>query len=172
MKRIAPSAKLLTRKFWRFNFAKLALLAAIFILGSGAGIAITSTITFHPANVASREFIDISAPNPEICAQYGASAMVIDARFFVTMNPFHVFVSQSNLKPGCVLRMGNWQILEQRRLITADQVRDCRNSMNTFGFIGELENSPDIRCVYQNDNSQNLFLNQPGLPPPPSTENF
>jgi Protein of unknown function (DUF3172) len=32
-----------------------------------------------PQNVASRDFIDRAAPNPELCVQYGASAMVMDA---------------------------------------------------------------------------------------------
>jgi len=28
--------------------------------------------------------------------------------------------------------------LEQRNLVTSDQVRDCKNRMNTFGFTGDL----------------------------------
>jgi hypothetical protein len=66
------------------------------------------------------------------------------------------------MRPGCILRRNNWAILEQKGLVSSDQVRDCKNRMNTFGFTGVLEGSPRIDCVYQNDAAGNLFLNQPG----------
>lgn len=157
-----------------FNYATIAILGGIFILGIGVGIGFSSTATFTPSNVASRDFIDRAAPNPELCVQFGASAMVMDTRVYVTLNPFNVYVSQPAMRPGCVLRSNNWSILEQRRLVTSEQVRDCKNRMNTFGFTGTLDGQPDIRCIYQNDAAQNLFLNQPGLAPPiaPENENF
>ncbi|WP_427161479.1 DUF3172 domain-containing protein [Aliinostoc sp. HNIBRCY26] len=145
-----------------FNFTTIAILAGVFVLGIGIGIAFSSTATFTPSNVASRDFIDTKAPNPEICVQYGASAMVMDARLFVTLNPFNVYVSQPSMRPGCVIRQNNWAILEQRKLVSSDQVRECKNRLNTFGFTGTLDEKPDIRCIYQNEAGQNFFLSQPG----------
>ena len=155
-----------------FNYTSIAILGGVFILGVGVGIAFSSTATFSPQNVASRDFIDRAAPNPDLCVQYGASAMVMDTRLFVTLNPFNVYVSQPIMKPGCVLRTNNWAILEQKKLVTGDQVRECKNRMNTFAFTGNLESSPQINCVYQNDAAQNFFLNQPGTVAPPETDKF
>jgi Protein of unknown function (DUF3172) len=157
-----------------FNYTTIAILAGVFILGIGIGIAFSSTTTLTPSNVASREFIDTKAPNPEICVQYGASAMVMDARLFVTLNPFNVYVGQPSMRPGCVIRQNNWAILEQRKLVTSQQVSDCKNRLNTFGFTGDLESEkPDIRCIYQNEAAQNFFINQPGaVTSPQETERF
>ena len=156
-----------------FNYTSLAIMAGILILGIGIGIAFSSTATISPANVVSREVIDRSAPNPELCVQFGASAMVTDMRVFITMNPFNVYVTQPSMRPGCVLRQNNWSILEQKQLVSSEQVSDCKRRMNTFGFTGDLNSKPDIKCVYQNEAADNLFLNQPGaLGPKPETDNF
>jgi len=155
-----------------FNYTSIFVLAGVFILGIGIGIAFSSTATLSPSNVASRDFIDQSAPNPELCVQYGASAMVMDTRLFVSLNPFNVYVAQPSLRPGCVMRSNNWSILEQRRLISSQQVRDCKNRMNTFAFTGDLGSSPEINCVYQNDSARNFYLNQPGAVAPRETERF
>ena len=157
-----------------FNFTTIAIMGGVLILGIGIGIAFSSTTTLAPSNVASREFIDTKAPNPEICVQYGASAMVMDARLFVTLNPFNVYVSQPSMRPGCVLRQNNWALLEQRKLVTNDQVRDCKNRLNTFGFTGNLDSGqPDIRCIYRNEAAQNFFTAQPGaVGTPQETDRF
>lgn len=156
-----------------FNLTTIFILAAVFIIGVGVGIGFSSTASLNPENVASREVIDRSAPNAELCIQYGASAMVTDMRVFLTLNPFNVYITQPRLRPGCVLRRNNWAILEQRKLVTSEQVRDCKNRMNTFGYTGVLESSPDISCIYQNDGAGNLFLNQPGtVGPKPETDEF
>jgi hypothetical protein len=157
-----------------FNFTTIAILGGVLVLGIGIGIAFSSTATLTPSNVASREFIDTRAPNPELCVQFGASAMVMDARLFVTLNPFNVYVAQPNMRPGCVLRQNNWAILEQRKLVTSDQVRECKNRLNTFGFTGSLDSEkPDIRCIYQNEAGQNFFLSQPGaVGPNQETDRF
>jgi hypothetical protein len=157
-----------------FNFTTTAVLAGVFILGIGIGIAFSSTTTLTPSNVASREFIDTKAPNPEICVQYGASAMVMDARLFVTLNPFNVYVAQPSMRPGCVIRQNNWALLEQRKLVSSQQVNECKNRLNTFGFTGNLESEkPDIRCIYQNEAAQNFFINQPGaVSQPQETDRF
>ncbi len=158
--------------FSAFNYTSIALLAGVFILGIGVGIGFSSTATLSPSNVASREFIDASAPNPELCVQYGASSMVMDTRLFVSLNPFNVYVAQPSLRPGCVLRTSNWDILAQRKLVTSEQVRECKQRMNTFAFTGDLGSSPDIDCVYQNDSAKNFYLNQPGSVAPQESERF
>jgi hypothetical protein len=157
-----------------FNISTIAILAGVLVLGIGIGIAFSSTTTLTPSNVASREFIDNKAPNPELCVQFGASAMVMDARLFVTLNPFNVYVAQPSMRPGCVLRQNNWAILEQRRLVSSDQVRECRQRLNTFGFTGNLDSeNPDIRCIYQNQAAQNFFTSQPGaVTQPRETDRF
>lgn len=156
-----------------FDYKTIAALLAIFIMGVGVGIAFSSTATLNPENVASREVIDRSAPNPELCVQYGASAMVTDMRVFVTLNPFNVYVTQPSMRPGCVLRRNNWAVLEQRKLVNSEQVRDCKNRMNTFGYTGDLGSDPEIKCVYQNEAADNFFLNQPGtVGPKPETDSF
>lgn len=149
-----------------FNSTSIAILCGVFILGIGVGIAFSTTASSSPENIASREVIDRSAPNPDICAQYGASAIVTDTRVFVTLNPFTVYVSQPSVKPGCVLRTNNWAVLEQRKLITSDQVRECKNRMNTFGYTSALENTPEIDCLYKTDADKNKFFNQPGVGAP------
>ncbi len=63
-----------------FNSTSIAIICGVFILGIGVGIVFSSNASTDPANVASREVIDRSAPNPDICAQYGASAIVTDTR--------------------------------------------------------------------------------------------
>ena len=152
----------------------LAILSGVFILGIGIGIAFSSLASSGPENVATREFIDRAALNPEICVQYGASAITMDTRVFVTLNPFSVYISQPKMQPGCVLRSSNWEVLRQRNLISGDQLRECKNRMNTFGFTGTLESSPQISCIYQNDAAQNLFLNQSGSggAPLPESDKF
>lgn len=140
-----------------------AIVAAAVVIGIALGMGLSSNATSSPENVASRQYIDEMAPSSQICVQYGASAVTMDARFFVTFNPFSVYVSRPVMQPGCVLRRTDWAILEQKNLLTNDQERECKNSMNTFGFTGALENSPRIDCVYRNDAAGNLFLTQAGM---------
>lgn len=155
------------------NYTSLAVVGGVFILGIGIGIFISSGTAAGTGSVVSLKEIDTVAPNPEVCVQFGASAIAMDTRVFLTLNPFNVYVSQPKMQPGCVLRSSNWEVLRQRNLISADQVRECKNRMNTFGFTGNLESSPQINCIYQNDSAQNFFLNQPGVgAPPPESEKF
>ena len=154
------------------NYTLAAICAGIFVLGIGIGIALSSGQSVNSPNIASREGIDRSAPNAELCVQYGASAIVSDMRIFLTLNPFSVYVTQPVMRPGCVLRRNNWSLLEQKRLIGREQVRECKNRMNTFGFIGDLDSSPEIDCIYQNDSAGNLFVNPEGAVNPRETEKF
>lgn len=145
---------------FRFNTLILAIIGAAILLGIVIGVSFSSVATSDPENVANRSFIDSSAPNADICVQYGASAIVTDACLFVTLNPFKVYVTQPRMLPGCVLRSSDWAILQQKNLVTSEQVSDCKKRLNTFAFTGKLENSPDISCVYQNDAAENLFISQ------------
>ncbi|MFZ9739621.1 MAG: DUF3172 domain-containing protein [Prochlorotrichaceae cyanobacterium] len=154
------------------NPATLGILGGIFIAGVGVGIAFSSSTNFTPENVVSREAIDRAAPNPELCAQYGASSIAVDVRMFVTLNPFNAYVAQPTMRPGCVLRSNNWSILEQRGLVSNQDVRECKNRMNTFGFVGALEAEPEIECIYQNDAAKNLFLDRGIDGAPPESERF
>lgn len=147
---------------FKINLASLAIFGVVFLLGMGIGIGFSSTASFSPKNVASREVIDRSAPNTELCVQFGASAVVSDLRVFLTLNPFNVYVTQPVMQPGCVIRSNNWSVLQQMKAISPEQERACKNRMNTFAFTGSLEASPKISCVYQNDSAGNFFINQPG----------
>jgi hypothetical protein len=152
----------------------LFIVAAVFVLGIGLGVLFSSSTSAPVGNISTRYDLDKMAPSAEICAQYGASAVTMDVRAFVTLNPIAVYISRPKTEPGCVLRSSNWAILQQRNLIDQKQVNECRTRMNTFGFVGDLDDrDTKVDCVYQNDAAQNLFLNQPGVGVPPSeTERF
>lgn len=154
------------------DVAKAAILASVFVVGVVVGLALNLTTSSNPTTIDSSLQIDRKAPNPEICQQFGASAIVTDMRVFLTLTPFSVYLTQPRMQPGCVLRRTNWAILEQKKLVDSEQVRDCKRRMNTFGFIGTLEGKPKIDCVYQNDAAGNLFLDQQGGSTRPETDNF
>ncbi|KAG0582291.1 hypothetical protein M758_3G048500 [Ceratodon purpureus] len=137
------------------------ILAGIFVLGMGAGITVDTVLNVEPNNVASREVIDRQTPNPDVCIANGMSAMVLDQRLFISFNPFNVYVSQTEVKPGCVLRQSNWNVLEGRGLVSSDEVRACKRNMNTFGFVGDLRQAPEISCVYHSESAENQFLKDP-----------
>ena len=64
-----------------------ALLAGVFVLGIGAGVAFDNTLSFDRDNVASIEMVDRLSPNNQACAAYGSSAIVYDQRVFMSFNP-------------------------------------------------------------------------------------
>ncbi len=74
---------------------------------------------------------------------------------------FNVYVSQTEVKPGCVLRQSNWQVLESRGLVNSAEVQACKRNMNTFGFVGDLRQAPEISCVYHSETAENQFLKDP-----------
>lgn len=134
------------------------------MIGIVIGMAFSTTANNSTQNVASREVIDRSVPDPQLCQQFGASAIVSDMRVYLTLNPFNVYVTQPTMEPGCVLRRNNWSVLEKRQAVTNEQVKNCKNRMNTFGFTGKIDSaSRVVDCVYQNDAAGNLFLNKPGM---------
>lgn len=155
------------------DVAKAAILASVFVLGIVVGIALNFSNNSNLETIDSRAEIDQQAPNAELCQQFGASAIVSNVRFYLTLNPFNVFVTQPVMEPGCVLRQNNWSLLEKQNLVSNEQVKDCKRRMNTFGFTGVLEGSPKINCIYQNDSMGNLFLNKSGnVNVRPESDNF
>lgn len=138
-----------------------AFVAGAFILGMGAGIWFDSEVTFAPNNVASTVLVDTKTPNSEVCMANGYSSMVFDERIFVSFNPFNVYVSQPEVKPGCVLRRANVNVLESRGLVDQGQVQACKRNMNTFAFVGDLAGTPQVSCVYHSEEAENQFLRNP-----------
>lgn len=153
------------RDGWRLpDSVSKALLAGVFVLGVGLGVTVDSQVNTNPRDLASRDAIDQAAPNPTLCAKLGASAMAFDQRVFVSFNPFNVYVSQADVKPACVLRDSNVvPVLKARGLINDDEVRACKNNMNTWAFVGNLEETPQLSCVYRSRDAQNEFLSNPKI---------
>eukprot|EP00877_Chromochloris_zofingiensis_P013823 jgi/Chrzof1/8695/Cz03g20240.t1 len=138
-----------------------ALLAAAFVTGLGTGVYFDNEINVSPSQVASTEIIDRRTPNSEVCMAYGYSAMVFDQRVFVTYNPFNLYVTQPEVKPGCILRRSNVGVLEKDKLVTDKQVESCKRRMNTFGFVGDLKEDPEVSCVYHSEEAENQYLLNP-----------
>jgi hypothetical protein len=140
-----------------FNMANAAVLAGVLVVGIGIGSAVTSTTQGNQGNIASSQQLDMAVPDPEFCKQWGASAFVMDIELYTTMNPSSSFVTQPTLQPGCVIRRENWSVLQKEGAVTAEQMRDCKQRMNTFAYIGSIRDKPVVRCVYQTDISGNKF---------------
>lgn len=139
-----------------------ALLAGVFVLGIGTGVTVDSQINTNPKDLASRDAVDKNAPNPTLCTTYGASAMAFDQRVFVSFNPFNVYVAQADVKPACVLRPSNVvSVLKERNLLNNDEIRACKNNYNTWAFVGDLNDQPQLSCVYKSEDAQNEFLEDP-----------
>lgn len=151
------------RDGWRLPDAvSKSLLAGIFILGVGLGVTVDSAINTNPKDLASRDAIDQAAPNSKLCATMGSSAMAFDQRVFVSFNPFNVYVAQADVKPACVLRQSNVvPILKGKKLINDKEVFACKANMNTWAFVGDLDNTPQLSCVYKSEDAQNEFLSNP-----------
>ena len=136
----------------------IAVLAGVLVLGVGIGSAITSTTQGGSGNIASQQQLDMAVPDPEFCRQWGASAFVIDIEMYTTLNPSTSFVTQPALQPGCVIRRENWSLLQKQGAITNEDVRECKQRMNTFAYIGSIRDNPSVRCVYQADVNENKFI--------------
>ncbi|WP_414153489.1 DUF3172 domain-containing protein [Prochlorococcus sp. MIT 1307] len=142
----------------KMNTGTIAVLAGVLVVGVGIGSAITSTTQGGQGNIASQQQLDMAVPDPEFCRQWGASAFVIDVEMYTTLNPSTSFVTQPALQPGCVIRRENWTVLQKQGAITNDDVRECKQRMNTFAYIGSIRDNPVVRCVYQADISENKFI--------------
>jgi hypothetical protein len=143
---------------FQFNVGTLAILAGVLVVGIGLGTAISSTTQGNQGNIASSQQLDMAVPDPEFCRQWGASAFVMDVELYTTMNPSSSFVTQPELKAGCVIRRENWSVLQKEGAVTNEQMRQCKQRMNTFAYTGSVKDKPIVRCVYQTDTSQNKFL--------------
>ncbi|MEB3185190.1 MAG: DUF3172 domain-containing protein [Cyanobacteriota bacterium] len=141
-----------------FSVGQIAVLAGVLVVGIGIGTGISSTTQGNQGNIASSQQLDMAVPDPEFCRQWGASAFVMDVELYTTMNPSSSFVTQPALKPGCVIRRENWSVLQKEGAVTAEQMRQCKQRMNTFAYIGSIKDKPIVRCVYQTDISENKFI--------------
>lgn len=141
-----------------FNIGQIAVLAGVLVVGIGIGTGISSTTQGNQGNIASSQQLDMAVPDPEFCRQWGASAFVMDIELYTTMNPSSSFVTQPALKPGCVIRRENWSVLQKEGAVTAEQMRQCKQRMNTFAYIGSIKDKPIVRCVYQTDTAENKFI--------------
>ncbi|MEB3323415.1 MAG: DUF3172 domain-containing protein [Synechococcaceae cyanobacterium] len=146
----------------QFNMGTLAVLGGVLVVGIGIGSAVTSTTQGNQGNIASSQQLDMAVPDPEFCRQWGASAFVMDIELYTTLNPSSSFVTQPTLQPGCVIRRENWAVLQKQGAVTAEQMRECKQRMNTFAYIGSVRDKPIVRCVYQTDISGNKFI-RPGV---------
>jgi len=140
-----------------------ALVAGVFVIGVATGVTVDSAINTNPKDLASRDAIDRQAPNPKVCTNYGSSAMAFDQRVFVSFNPFNVYVAQADVKPACVLRQSNVVpvLMQDKQLINEKEVRGCKANMNTWAFVGDLNDKPQLSCVYKSEDAQNEFLSNP-----------
>ena len=141
-----------------FNIGTLAVLAGVLVVGIGIGTGISSTTQGNQGNIASSQQLDMAVPDPEFCRQWGASAFVMDVEIYTTMNPSSSFVTQPILRPGCVIRRENWSVLQKEGAVTAEQMRQCKQRMNTFAYVGSVKDKPIVRCVYQTDVRENQFV--------------
>ncbi|MCP9849927.1 DUF3172 domain-containing protein [Cyanobium sp. Morenito 9A2] len=142
---------------FQFNVATMAVLAGVLVVGIGIGTALSSNTAGDQGNIASSQQLDLAVPDPEFCKQWGASAFVVDVEMYTTMNPSSSFVTQPKLQPGCVIRRENWSVLQKEGAVTNEQMRQCKQRMNTFAYIGSIKDKPVVRCVYQTDIVDNRF---------------
>ena len=142
----------------KINSNSIAILAGVLVIGVGIGSLITSTTSGGQGNIASQQQLDMAVPDPDFCRQYGASAFVIDVEMYTTLNPSTSFVTQPALQPGCVIRRENWTVLQKQGAINNEDVRECKQRMNTFAYIGSIRDQPIVRCVYEADVNENKFI--------------
>ena len=143
---------------FQFNVGTVAVLGGVLVVGIGIGTGISSNTQGDQCNIASSQQLDMAVPDPEFCRQWGASAFVMDIELYTTMNPSSSFVTQPALRPGCVIRRENWSVLQKEGAVTAEQMRQCKQRMNTFAYIGSVKDQPIVRCVYQTDITENKFI--------------
>ena len=142
----------------KLNTATISILAGVLVVGIGLGTLVSTNTGGATGNIASQNQLDLAVPDPDICKSYGASAFVQDIEIFTTLNPSTSFVTQPALQPGCVIRRENWTVLQQQGAISSQDVRECKQRMNTFAYIGSLRDKPIVKCVYQADFEDNKFL--------------
>ena len=60
---------------------------------------------------------------------------------YTTLNPSTSFVTQPARQPGCVIRRENWTVLQKQGAISNEDVRECKQRMNTFAYIGSIRDN-------------------------------
>ena len=62
-----------------------------------------------------------------------------------------------------VLRASNvvTQLQKERPLLTDEDIDSCKNGSNTWAFVGDVNDKPQLSCVFQSDEAQNEFLSDP-----------
>ena len=131
-----------------------------FAFGLVLGSAITTTTDDGETNIASQQQLDMSVPDPEFCRQWGASAFVVDVQTYTTLSPSTSFVTKPILQSGCVIRRENWNVLQKQVVISNEDLRNCKQRMNTFAYIGSIRDKPIVKCVSQTDLKDNKFINK------------
>ena len=96
-------------------------------------------------------------------------ALSMNSRVYITLNPFNVYVSQTEPIPGCVVLPNNWNELLRRGAIAEKDIRLCKDRMNTFGFTGDLEKKAIVDCVYESRDAQKKFTENLPAPTPTPT---
>ena len=48
--------------------------------------------------------------------------------------------------------------MQKQGAVTNEDVRQCKQRMNTFAYIGSIRDNPIVKCVYQADIEDNKFL--------------
>ena len=102
--------------------------------------------------------LDIAVPDPDFCRQYGAIALVTSTNTFTTLNPATSFINMPSLQPGCVIRRKNWTVLQNLGVISNEDIRECKQRMNTFAYLGSIRENPVVHCVSQADVNENKFI--------------
>ena len=59
------------------------------------------------------------------------------------------------------MRRSNYNVLESRKLVSRDEADQCQRGMNTFAYVGDLEKSPEVSCVYHSEAAENQYLVNP-----------
>ncbi|MDJ0706650.1 MAG: DUF3172 domain-containing protein [Leptolyngbyaceae cyanobacterium MO_188.B28] len=132
------------------NPLTMAIVGGIFILGIVLGIVFSNNSTLSTSeSVNSVIDFDNQAPNADICAKFGASALVSETRTFMTLDPKMTLISQPKVSWGCVIRHSNWAVLEQKGLLSSEDMKQCQNRLNTFGYTGDLNTDSEVNCLYQ-----------------------
>lgn len=45
--------------------------------------------------------------------------------------------------------------------MTREEAESCKRGMNTFAFVGDLNEAPEVSCVYHSEQAENQYLINP-----------
>ena len=48
-------------------------------------------------------------------------------------------------------------------LLERNEIAACKNNMNTWAFVGDINDRPQLSCVYKSQDAQNEFLSNPNI---------